>query len=188
MHAYWLYAIRVLPDPDPAFTHPLFWKGSPAKLYPGGIEPAQAFMAELERMQVGWKDTLRADATTAPWIEPQHLLPHARLVQLCDGLSLALASNLIPSANPPSKGLGDDAFELHDVPRQGWSDRVTIRVTPHGNGRLELDPYPFDVDPLPVVLPARVAKLPADKPAHLQSWWNAAEPQRLHFTLCHAKS
>lgn len=96
--------------------------------------------------------------------------------------------NLIPSANPPSRGLGDDAFELHDVPRQGWSDRVTIRVTPHGNGRLELDPYPFDVDPLPVVLPARVAKLPADKPAHLQSWWNAAEPQSLHFTLCHAKS
>jgi hypothetical protein len=40
----------------------------------------------------------------------------------------------------------------------------------------------------PVVLPARVAKLPANRPAHLQSWWNAAEPQSLHFTLCHAKS
>ena len=97
-------------------------------------------------------------------------------------------SNSSPSANPPSKVLGDDGFELHDVPRKDLSDRVTIRVTPHGNGRLELDPYPFDVDPLPVVLPARVAQLPADKPAHLQSWWNAAEPQPLHFTLCHAKS
>jgi hypothetical protein len=92
-----------------------------------------------------------------------------------------------PSASPPSKGLGDDAFELHDVPRKDWSDRVTIRVTPHGNGRLELDPYPFDMDPLPVVLPARVVQLPADRPAYLQSWWNAAEPQPLHFTLCHAK-
>jgi len=53
MHANWLYAIRVLPNPDPAFAHPLFWKGSPARLYPGGLEPARAFMAELERRQAG---------------------------------------------------------------------------------------------------------------------------------------
>jgi len=188
MHANWLYAIRVLPNPDPAFAHPLFWKGSPARLYPGGLEPARAFMAELERMQAGWKSVLGADAATAPWIEPQHLQPHARLLQLCDGLSLALASNLIPAVEPPSKGLGDDAFELHDVPRQNWSDRVTIRVTPHGNGRLELDPYPFDVDPLPVVLPARAVQLPANRPTHLQSWRNGAVPQTLHFTMCHAQA
>jgi hypothetical protein len=29
-HAHWLYAISALPDPDPAFTHPLFWKAPPA--------------------------------------------------------------------------------------------------------------------------------------------------------------
>ena len=37
-HAYWIYAIRALSNPDPAFTHPLFWKGSPEKLYPGSRE------------------------------------------------------------------------------------------------------------------------------------------------------
>ena len=142
MHANWLYAIRVLPNPDPAFAHPLFWKGSPARLYPGGLEPARVFMAELERMQAGWKSVLGADAATAPWIEPQHLQPHARLLQLCDGSSLALASNLIPAVEPPSKGLGDDAFELHDVPRQNWSDLVTIRVTPHATDGWNWIPIP----------------------------------------------
>jgi hypothetical protein len=56
------------------------------------------------------------------------------------------------------------------------------------NGRLELDPYPFDVDPLPVVLPARAVQLPANRPTHLQSWRNGAVPQTLHFTMCHAQA
>lgn len=185
-HGYWLYAIRALPDPDPAFTHPLFWKGSPEKLYPGSREPALAFIAELERLQTGWKDKLRADAATAAWLEAQNFKPHARLLQLCDGLSLALSSNLIPAKDGPAKGLGDDAFELRDVPRRGWDDRVTIRVTPLGAGRIELDPYPFDVHPLPVLIPARTVRWPAKKPDHLQIDWNAAIMYPLEFNLCHA--
>ena len=59
-HAYWLYAIRTLANPDPAFTHPLFWKGSPEKLYPGSREEPLKFIAELEQLQAQWMETLRA--------------------------------------------------------------------------------------------------------------------------------
>jgi hypothetical protein len=182
-HAYWLYAIRALPDPDPAFTHPLFWKGSPEKLYPGSREAPLKFIAELEQLQAQWIKTLRADRATAAWVEPENLKPHERLLQLCDGLSLALSSALIPARTGETKGLGADEFELHDVPRRDWQDRVTIQVTPRGAGRIELDPYPFDLDPLPILMPARIIPLPAEKPEHFQAWWHSRLPQRIEYQL-----
>ena len=132
-HAYWLYAARALPDPDPAFTHPLFWKGSPEKIYPGSREEPLNFIAELERLQSEWTETLCADPATIDWVAPDHLLPHARLLQLCDGMSLALCSALIQAKSGETKGLGEDEFELHDVPRSSWNDRVTLRIMPRGN-------------------------------------------------------
>ena len=182
-HAYWLYAIRALRDPDPAFTHPLFWKGSPEKLYPGSRQAPLKFIAELEELQAQWIKTLRSDRATAAWVEPGNLQPHERLLQLCDGLALALSSALIPARTGETKGLGADAFELHDVPRRSWMDRVTIQVTPVGQGRIELDPYPFDLDPLPVLLPARVIPLPVEKPDPFHAWWQAQLPQPITFQL-----
>ena len=180
-HAYWLYAIRALANPDPAFTHPLFWKGSPEKLYPGSREEPLKFIAELEQLQAQWMETLRADAATAGWLEPANFRPHERLLQLCDGLSLALSSALIPARTGETKGLGEDEFELRDVPRGGWNDRVTIGVSPRGAGRIELHPYPFDLDPLPVVMPARIVQLPVERPDHFQTWWQAQPAQTLAF-------
>ena len=87
-HAYWLYTATTSTDPDPAFTHPLFWKGSPEKLYPGNREEALDFIAEIEELQQQRVEVLRKDAAVASWIEPEHLHPHARLLQLLDGLSL----------------------------------------------------------------------------------------------------
>ena len=46
---------RALPDPEPAFAHPLFWKGSPEQLYPGTSEAPLRFLAELEEMAAGWR-------------------------------------------------------------------------------------------------------------------------------------
>jgi hypothetical protein len=182
-HAYWLYALTALPDTDPAFTHPLFWKGSPEKLYPGSRAEPLKFIAELEQLQAQWIKILRTDGATAAWVEPENLKPHERLLQLCDGLSLALSSALIPARSGETKGLGADEFELRDVPRGGWRDRVTIQVTPREDGRIELDPYPFDRDPLPVQLPARIVPLPAEKPQHFHTWWQSSLPQKLEFQL-----
>jgi hypothetical protein len=182
-HAYWIYAIRALSNPDPAFTHPLFWKGSPEKLYPGSREEPLKFIAELELLQAQWIETLRADRETAAWVEPDVLKPHQRLLQVCDGLSLALSSALIQARSGETRGLGADEFELHDVPRASWQDRVTIQVTPRGPGRIELDPYPFDIDPLPVLMPARIIPWPQAKPEHFHTWWQAQLPQPVAFQL-----
>ena len=80
-----------------------------------------------------------------------------------------------------AKGLGEDEFELRDVPRRAWSDRVAIRVTPLGERRIALAPYPFDQDPLPVSVLARVFDLPADRSGHFQTWWHAKPLEVLEF-------
>ena len=179
-HAYWLYAARALPDPDPDFLHPLFWQGSPQRLYPGGLEAQLKFMAELEQLQGPWIERLRSDPQTAGWTDPIDILPATRLLQICDGLSLALCSDLIPARSGQTKGLGEDAFELHDVPRGGWNDRVTLSFTPRGQRRIEVVPYPFDIDPLPVAAPVLIANL-GDKPAHFHTWRQAMRPQAVEF-------
>ncbi|MBV5344997.1 MAG: DUF3891 family protein [Rhodoferax sp.] len=185
-HAYWFYAARALQTPEPAFNHPLFWKGAPEKLCPESNEALLAFMAELQK-QLGSIEELRADPETASWVEPASLAPLQRLIQLCDGISLALCSALIPSKTGASKGLGDDSYELHDVPRRSWMDRCTITVTPRGDRRIELNPYPFDIDPLPVVVRARIVELSAERPAHVHSWWHACVPQHIQFQFVSAK-
>jgi hypothetical protein len=179
--AYWLYAARVLADADPAFAHPLFWKGSPERLYPGGREEPLKFMAELEAQRVPWIERLRSDPATADWAEPENLLPHARLLQICDGLSLALCSNLIPARSGPTRGLGEDAFELANVPRGGWDDRATLTFTPRGGRRIEVSPYPFDLDPLPVVVPVRALGAGEERPRHFHTWRETRAPRAVGF-------
>ncbi len=191
-HAYALYAARAHAHPDPAFTHPLFWKGAPDKLYPGTAEAPLAFMAELEKMQQGWIEELRRDPATEAWLEPATLSPLKRLLQLCDGISLWLCSALIPAVSGASRGIGEDAIELHGVPRRAWTDRATIRVTPLGERRVRFHPYPFDIDPLPVLMPARVIELRAElptnlQPAHFQAWWHARQTRAVEFAIVSEK-
>ncbi len=196
-HAYALYAARAQAHADQAFNHPLFWKGAPEKLYPGAAEAPLAFMADLAKLQQGWIDELRRDPATAAWLDPATLSPLKRLLQICDGISLWLCSALVPAASGASRGIGEDAIELHDVPRRAWTDRCTITVTPLGGRRVKFDPYPFDIDPLPVLLPARVVELPTDRPgsfhaahfhaAHFQTWWHARQPRSVEFTVVSEK-
>ena len=90
-HAYWLYAPQTLADPDPVFTHPLFWKGPRKTLFPGKREEVVDFLAELQELQRQWVEVLRSDAEVASWIEPENLHPHARLLQLLDGPAVGAA-------------------------------------------------------------------------------------------------
>ena len=83
--------------------------------------------------------------------------------------------------------MGADAFELHDVPRRSWSDRGTITATPVGPRLIALDPYPFDIDPLPVTMLARVVTLPCEKPANFHSWWHAHERESVEFQFVSRK-
>jgi hypothetical protein len=182
-HAHWLYAARVLDAPDPAFNHPFFWLGAPEKLYPGNRTEPLAFLGELEALQAPWREALRGDPATAGWLDAAHLDPATRLLQICDGLSLALCSAVVPPRTGPARGWGEDAFELRDVPRRGWHDRVTIHVEPRGPGRLALDPYPFDLDPLPVTFPARIVPPDAAAGRPFGTWWPTVPRQLVPFTL-----
>ena len=176
-HAHWLYAARALSEPDPAFNHPLFWQGAPEQLYPGSLAAPLAFLDEVAQLQQPWREEVRADPVTAPWLEPASLRPLVRLLQLCDGLSLALSSALVPARSGPARGFGADAFELRDVPRSGWDDRVTIVAEPTGTRRLALNPYPFDLDPLPIALPVRIVAPDAGAGQPLAAWWHGVPRQ-----------
>jgi hypothetical protein len=56
------------------------------------------------------------------------------------------------------RGLGQDIVSLWDVPRTSWEDRVSIRIDPADHGRIWIEPYPFDVEPLVVSVPVRIVR------------------------------
>ncbi|MEE9197063.1 MAG: DUF3891 family protein [bacterium] len=185
-HAYWLYAAKIQADPDPAFAHPLFWKSAPDELIFGNLDEARAFVAEIEGLQDKWIKELRTDPARATWVHQEHLFPHVRLLQLLDGLSLSLCSALISPRTGEARGLGDDEFELLEVPRRNWKDRVAIALKPLGDRRIACDPYPFDEDPLPIVVRARIFDLPADHSTQFQTWWHSQPPELIRFEYCSA--
>lgn len=183
LHAYWLYAAKAEPDPDPSFVHPLFWSSAPTKLLHGPLEQARSYLEEIRVMQEPYVERLRQDPVSASWLEEANLKPAARLLQLLDGLSLYLSSALIPTASGTSKGFGEDEIELPETPRESWQDRVTITVRPLGERRIALEPYPFDVDPLPVKIPARIVDSAKIHREPFSVWWRAEQPQRIAYEL-----
>jgi len=180
-HAYWLTAGRILPDIDPGFRHPLFWRSPrPAAMPPGnGKSPALSFLGEMEVFAETFNKALRADAERRQWLRPDIVLQHVRLLQICDGLSLSLCSDLMPADRGGASGFGNDSFELHEVPRGSWNDRITVSVNAHGDGNVELDPYPFDLDPLPVCIPAKIVDPSVALALPQQVWWHAATTCRI---------
>jgi hypothetical protein len=182
-HAYWLYGAVAMESANPAFLHPLFWKGSPKTLMQGAREQMEGFMTELQAMQRGWRETLIAKQETAAWIAPESLHPNARLLQILDGLSLYLTSSLIPPLRGPACGLGQDEVRLLEVPRRSWDDRVSLALRPLGEGRIQVSPFPFDLDPLPVTVPARSVRKPPKSPQDWHTWWHAQPLELLRFEL-----
>ncbi len=184
VHAYWLYASRTKPDPDPAFLHPLFWNRAPEKLYADSSDEDRKFVADLEEQQADLTARLRGNPVTAAWVNRENLKPNARLLQLLDGLSLFLCSPLISPLSGEAKGLGEDAFDLREVPRRSWQDRVTIEVRPAGARRIALKPYPFDVDPLRVVVPVRIIDSATRRSGAFHKWWHSQQAQWIQFEFC----
>ena len=180
-HAFWLHGPRIGVGSDPAFRHPLYGKAAPARLEGMEAGVTRAFLGEIEALQAGLKARLGADAACAAWVEPAQLDPHVRLLQLLDALSLSLCAAVIPPLDGPARGLGEDAFDLPDVPRRSWEDRVTIVVRPQGGGRIVCAPYPFDLDPLPIAVQARVLDARAGHTAPFATRWHAHLPEPVRF-------
>ena len=182
-HAYWLYAQNVFDDPDPAFLHPLVRKTTLLEytFEDEKLENATNFMTELENMQAEFITKVKNNPETAHWVEEEHLKPNARFLQLMDALSLSLCSNLIPPNKGDAVGLGDDEFDLLDVPRKSWQDRVTIKIQPKGLKRIVCEPYPFNTDPLPVFVPAKIFDLPVEKHSNFQTHWHSQPIQQMYY-------
>lgn len=88
---------------------------------------------------------LSADPATAPLVaEPGPLMRHYQALQFFDRLALWLQVTHPDQRLPTS---------LPDVPTA--TGDVTITVTPLARGRVGLSPYPFDLDPLEVVVEGR---------------------------------
>lgn len=146
LHAYWLYAFAFPAEPglDDTLRHPMF--GLPERVTSLVPDPerTQAFLVEQKLTQQQLRERLRESPLWRAAVEPAHLNPHLKLLQVLDAVSLFLSFG----AQQP--------LQLAHVPRGGWDDRATITLRPAGNHRLVCEPYPFDVDPLEVLLPARI--------------------------------
>lgn len=186
LHAYWLYAYGCHAKPDPVFTHPLFSRGSSTSLMGEHLDNARSFVAEIESMQAELIARLRKDPRSSAWVDAEHLNPHVRIMQLMDSLSLSLCSALLPPRAGEAKGLGEDEFDLTEVPRRDWQDRVTIRLRPLGSRRIMCNPYPFAVDPLVVTVPARILDWSTERHTEFQSWWCSVPKRLIQFEYCSA--
>jgi hypothetical protein len=172
LHAYRLYAFRVRRDFDPLWQHPLFG-GVPSESPLGGpdLPLIEQFEAEQKREQEEIIQQLSADPAWTAAVQPEILNPHARLLQLADALSLVLCFG----ARKP--------LRLAEIPKTGWDDRVTLELSPQGR-RIVCRPYPFDLDPLPVALRARILQ-EGDKPrGDFQTWWHGVPRQQIGFEFC----
>lgn len=175
LHAYWLHAPRLDSNGGSPFRHPLFGLGG-SWLSPEGpeLEEARRFVAEQESVQERLTSRLRQDPAWTAAVEPENLHPHARLLQLGDALSLSLCFG--------AKG----RHQMEDVPRKSWEDRVALEVSPVGKQSVQVHPYPFDQDPLPVALRARVLTARPPKSGSFQGWWHRVPRTFLRFEYCSA--
>jgi len=160
-HAYWLYAYRCKEGLDPSFRHPLFGDTADDPLFGGEqLAKVQDFVREQEEIQNKLIRRMREGPEWAGAVDDALLFPHVRLLQLADGLSLSLCFG----------GLREETYP--GIPRRNWQDRVEIRTRPAGGGRIICEPYPFDADPLPVSLNARVLTEPPPAGGSFQARWH----------------
>jgi hypothetical protein len=137
-HASWLYAVQFNPDPPPEFTQ-ILQRGR--AIYPNELEQdARRFLADVQQMQEGFRRRLGEDSFWQASLKPEARQPHARLLQTLDALSLALCSAAIAPVEGNAKGLGEDHVVLDEVPRRSWEDRVSLEITPVGDGRIMINP------------------------------------------------
>ena len=132
-------------------------------------------MADVQQMQAEFQHRLEKDRFWQAALAPTQRNPHARLLQTLDALSLALCSAVLAPVEGEAKGLGEDHLVFHEVPRRSWADRISVEIKPLDDGRILIDPYPFDEAPLTVAVPARMVEP--------HTWWRQAPWILKRFTF-----
>lgn len=139
-------------------------------------EASRALLEPMLATELGRQERLRrqlaADPAAAPWMTDEALLHNYKALQTFDALALWLQVTH-PSQRQPTV--------LRHVPTAGGS-HVAVTVTPRSEDRIVLDPYPFDVDPLELVIEGRWLR-PQPVEADLARALATAPPGRQPVTL-----
>src|SRR5512136_384781 len=99
-----------------------------------GGRAAEAFRAELERLQVGWREALRQDARYQSFLEGEAWLVNSSVLEACDRLSVFLCASL-GSPFTVSARTPDGALEAIQFERLGGT-RWRVRPWPLEGDRL----------------------------------------------------
>jgi hypothetical protein len=115
-------------------------------LMPDDLKPfvTQMLADELAR-QARLKAQLAANPKTADWVDEAYLFHHYKLLQFFDTLALYFQTT-------HALARGTTTFE--NVPR-AIGDDVTITLTPLGENRYGLSPYPFSAETVTLSTPGR---------------------------------
>ncbi len=181
-HALNLYKPRLDEAPDENDVHPLFWKHLPPVADRERSEVAE-FVNEMALHKAKLLNRISEDSGTAHWADAESVALNGRLIQVLDAIAIYLSSGLMPGLDDvPVEGYSKYAWNILRVPRSSASDRVMVEVRAAGERRLKFGPYPFDIDPLPVLVPIRVSagfNSPADRDRH----WHGIERRILGFEI-----
>jgi len=131
---------------------------------------AQAFRAEMERLQAGWRETLRQDARYQPYIEGQPWQVNQGLLEACDRLSVFLSASL------------GSPFTII-----GWTPdgvQETIRFQHIDGPRWRVRPWPLEGDRLRIHAEGRrLARRRFDSEDDLRQALARAPVERVSFEL-----
>ena len=145
-----------------------------SKLLERATEAAATETTDLGNEELIKRYPKRGIPPDLPLRQDDFLMPHVRLLQIADSLSLTLCRG---GAGPRT---------IDQVPRRSWEDRVTLELEYRDGHGLALSPYPFDQDPLKVSIPAWI--IPAARPAHdsFLTWSYQNQRQLISFQLSSA--
>lgn len=119
------------------------------------VPGVKEFLAEGEVLRAEVVDGLCSDPAWAPWVEPEALWRNFTYLEVFDQMGQYVCNRYpfdsTARTNGPSAAMSDVSVPV----RPGEPDtRLTFRPLDHR--RAQVEPYPFDVDPLPVSFPARL--------------------------------
>jgi hypothetical protein len=135
-----------------------------------GARSAQAFRAEMERLQASWSESLTVDARYQPYLDGTAWQANSMLVAACDRVSVWMCGSL------------ESPFQ---VPAQSPSGEVEmIRFDAVDDTSWRVQPWPLKGDRLRIHCEGRkLAKTRYASPEELQEALVRAPVERLTFTL-----
>jgi hypothetical protein len=137
-------------------------------------EVLDPLVEECKRLIDDWRHKLAGDLEYGPLVEEQPLLANYKLLQVFDTMSLFFCLGREGEGKPVT---------FPNVPgRDGVSTGVTF--TPHADGAVEVDPYPFSSAQVSVVLDAKVIRAPF--PDDMGDGLRAAPVRQTRFELVEA--